>query len=496
MHTDTFNNYLIGKKILSGLQAKQELLEAEHNNISFIAHLIKKKILSYKTIAENTAKYFGLPLINLQNYNITDMLTTILDKNIIAEYKILPLKKENNYLHLAVSDPTQTQIFNEIKFKTNLNIKLKIAEYDQLTKLISAVIHEQRFEHFNSEDAHIISFVDQIFSEAFGKKASDIHFEPYENSYRIRFRIDGVLSQVTHPDKKIANRLAVRLKVMSGLNISEKRLPQDGRFRVTIHKQAYDCRISVCPTSFGEKIVVRLLNPSAKLLNINELGLEGQQQKIFLNAINSPQGMILVTGPTGSGKTISLYAALNELNSIDKNISSVEDPIEINLPGVNQVNINPKIGLNFTIVLRAFLRQDPDIIMVGEIRDPETAETAIKAAQTGHLVLSTLHTNSTAESITRLINMGISTFNIDNSINLIIAQRLVRKLCHDEYYGRTGIFEVMPISETINRLILQHASAAEIHNQACAEGMLTLHEAALNKVQRGITSIEEIKRVL
>jgi len=530
MQINGFANYLIKNGLLCESEARQLQNAAQQNNLSLISYLIKNKSLDYELIAKHTAKYFGLPLANLHDDDIKNLPLSLIDKKLIEKYQILPITQQNNQLYIAVTDPTQTQVINEIKFHTNLNIKLKIAEYDKLINIINNILYTKRYDDFNSEDAHIIKLVDQILNEAIDKGASDIHFEPYQNDYRIRFRIDGILHEITKPDSSLAGRLNARLKIISGLDISERRLPQDGRFNFSTR----DCRINTCPTLCGEKIVVRILNPDNLLLQIDELGLEKQQQKLFSNTIKRPQGMILVTGPTGSGKTVSLYAALNQLNSIDKNISTVEDPIEIGLHGINQVNINPKIGLNFSTILRAFLRQDPDIIMVGEIRDLETAEIAVKAAQTGHLVLSTLHTNSAAESITRLLNIGIAAFNINNSLTLIIAQRLVRKLClhckkqqkipyqtlleqgftkneinnltiysahgckhcNKGYRGRIGIFEFMLISEQIGQAIIQHKNATQIHNQACREGMITLHESALNKVRHGITSLEEINRVI
>ncbi|KPJ67587.1 MAG: hypothetical protein AMJ43_04375 [Coxiella sp. DG_40] len=523
-------NYLIKNGILNESEARQLQIEARQNNLSLISYLIKNKLLDYKIIAKYTAKYFGLPLADLHDDDIKNLPLSLIDKKLIEKYQILPISQQDNQLYIAVTDPTQTQAINEIKFYTNFNIKLKIAEYDKLINVINNILYAKRYDDFNSGDARIIKLVDKILNEAIDKGASDIHFEPYQNNYRIRFRIDGMLHEITKPDLSLAGRLSARLKIMSGLNISERRLPQDGRFNFGER----DCRINICPTSCGEKIVVRILNPDNLLLQIDDLGLEKQQQGLFLNAIKRPQGMILVTGPTGSGKTVSLYAALNYLNSIDKNISTIEDPIEIGLHGINQVNINPKIGLSFAAVLRAFLRQDPDIIMVGEIRDLETAEIAIKAAQTGHLVLSTLHTNSAAESIIRLLNIGIAGFNINSSLTLVIAQRLIRKLCphckqqqkisyqilleqgftkreidnltiysthgckhcNKGYRGRTGIFEFLPITEKTGQAIIQHKNAIEIHNQACQQGMMTLCESALNKVRQGITSLEEINRVI
>ncbi|MFI4938612.1 MAG: GspE/PulE family protein [Candidatus Berkiellales bacterium] len=383
-------------------------------------------------------------------------------------------------------------------------------------------------------DVSTIRLANDIISAAIARQASDIHFEPYEKKIRIRFRIDGILSEFASLNPEFGPRLAARLKVLSRLDISERRLPQDGRFKLKLPTQdLIDLRISSCPTLFGEKIVLRILDPANTQVSIEALGFEAEQQAIFVKAIRSSQGMILATGPTGSGKTLSLYTAINLLNDLAVNISTIEDPIEINLPGINQVHVNPKVGLTFSNALRAFLRQDPDIIMVGEIRDPETAEIAVKAAQTGHLVLSTLHTNSAAETITRLINMGIPAYHLATAIKLVFAQRLVRLLCthckqmvhyppetllakgfdpneilglqlfrsgecdqcHQGYKGRIGIFEVMPISETISRMILSGSSAIDIAKQAKKEGMITLQQAGLNKVKTGVTSFEEVERI-
>ncbi len=482
MLTNGFAKYLVSNNILGEFIVHEAEEKAKQLSLSLVGYLINNKLLGYKKIAEHTAKYFGLPQISLENYNINDT-KDLIDKALIEKYNILPIMQKDNLLHIAITDPTQTQMLNEIKFYTNCSIRLLIAEYDKLNNIINNILYTHRYDDFHSEDAHIIKLVDQILHEAIEKNASDIHFEHYENNYRVRFRIDGILYEITNPDLALASRITARLKIMSRLNIAERRLPQDGRFTIA----SRDCRINICPTLFGEKIVVRILHPNSTILKINELGMLEHQQKLFADAIKRPQGMILVTGPTGSGKTVSLYAALNELNTINKNISTIEDPIEINLPGINQVNIDPRIGLTFAAALRAFLRQDPDIIMVGEIRDLETAEIAIKAAQTGHLVLSTLHTNSASETITRLLNMGIAEYNLNSSLSLIIAQRLARKLCphcktgcehcHNGYLGRIGIFEVMQPQEP-------------------KTDTLTLHDAAQQKVREGLTSLEEINRIL
>ena len=392
-------------------------------------------------------------------------------------------------------------------------------------------VHKKKYDSVTNEDTSIIKFIDQILSDAIDKQASDIHFEPYDEFCRIRFRIDGLLYEFTKTDPKLAKRFSARLKIMANLDIAEKRLPQDGRFtlKLTVH-QNHDCRLSTCPTMFGEKLVVRILNSINITPSIEFLGFDKREQQLFHEHITLPQGMILVTGPTGSGKTITLYTAINILNQITKNISTAEDPVEINLSGINQVEINHKIGLNFATVLRTFLRQDPDIIMIGEIRDLETAEIAIKAAHTGHLVLATLHTNSASASLTRLLNMGIPTFNLATALNLIIAQRLIRKLCShcklpqtlpattlDEnnleenivtyaavgckycnlgYHGRVAVFEMLPITTNISNMIMNHCDINEIEKKMRELKYPTLHEVALNKVRMGITSLEEINRVV
>lgn len=515
-----FAEYLVTNNFLSAQTIQTALEKAKTQQLSFIKYLVNNKLLSYKIIAETTAQYFGLALTDLQN--IPKTFTDLLDKNFIEQHQVIPINKQNNQLYVALIDPTNSQILNEIKFRTNLHVKPVIAEYEKLNKTIAAL-----FLQSYSEDAEIIGLVDQILNDAIKDKASDIHFETFADNYRVRFRIDSILHETIKLDINIANRINARLKIMAKLDISERRLPQDGRFSFHTDQHHYDCRISSCPTIHGEKIVIRLLYINHSLLSLEELGLNVQQINAFRQTLKRPQGMILVTGPTGSGKTVSLYAALNEINTPEKNISTAEDPIEIYLPGINQVNINTKIGLDFATILRTFLRQDPDIIMLGEIRDIETADMAIKAAQTGHLVLSTLHTNSAAESITRLLNMGIKAFNIDNALSLVIAQRLVRKLCphckqkqimktpllknfnelnayeakgceycHQGYQGRIGVFEFLLISPTICHLIIQQKSSIDIQQQALKEGMITLQQNALTKVAEGITSLAEINRVI
>lgn len=538
-----FAKYIVEQKLLSTNEIQQIIKEADQQNITLIAHIINSKALQENILAHAVAKYFSLPYLDLDKHQPSDLPLDTLKPQLMLKYNILPLAQHDQQLQVAMADPTNTQTINIIKFHTSLNVIPHIVEHNKLKKLIEKFAQKQQYQQLENistasdsqKDALITQFTDQIINDAFNQKASDIHFEPYEKYYRIRFRIDGILYEITKTDLSLAQRCNSRLKVMAKLDIAEKRLPQDGRFSLTANNgQTRDCRISTCPTMFGEKLVVRILTPSNVTLHIEQLGLETAQQKIFCEQIQKPQGMILITGPTGSGKTITLYTALTMLNSTQKNISTAEDPVEINLQGINQVEINGKIGLNFATSLRAFLRQDPDIIMIGEIRDLETAQIAIRAAQTGHLVLSTLHTNKAAESLIRLLNMGIQPFNLTTSITLIVAQRLVRKLCNhckqihnlphtvlqnegitcdknrptviykahgcehckNGYQGRIGIFELLPISQNISQMLLNHCSSIDIEQQAQRDNILLLRAAALNKVLQGITSLEEINRVI
>lgn len=510
-----FLKHLVTTNVLDLKTAQNISKDALFCHTPIITYIIKNNLLDATILAESTAQYFALPFIALEEYEISALPTNILNAHLIAQYQVLPLKLQDNQLLLAIADPTNAAAINAVKFHTALETKLAIVEYDKLMQLITTLLGKQQYQnlaHTKQEDVQIIQLIEQILNDAIIKGASDVHFEPYEKLFRVRFRIDGVLYQIANIDLELAPRFSSRLKVISNLNIAERRLPQDGRFSLSIsNQQKRDCRISTCPTLFGEKIVIRILNPNNIALTIDQLGLTKIQKKIFLNHIHAPQGMILVTGPTGSGKTLTLYTALSILNTPERNISTAEDPIEINLPGINQVEINQKIGLNFSTGLRAFLRQDPDIIMVGEIRDLETAQIAIRAAQTGHLVLATLHTNSAAEAITRLVSMGVAPFNLANSMTLIIAQRLLRKLCtqcktfhpaagckhcQHGYSGRVGVFECMPISKILSTMITQSAPSNEIEHQAHREGMLGLREAALTLEKQGMTSLQEINRVI
>ncbi|MDI9818230.1 MULTISPECIES: type IV-A pilus assembly ATPase PilB [unclassified Legionella] len=535
----------------NNLVKKAEILEyqekAELTNQTLLEYLVTIHQFPPGILATLISQHFGIPFLDLEciNFNLAPKL---INENLIRRYHLAPLFIRGGQLYVAMDDPGCTTALKEIQFHTGLHTTAIVVETHKLRCFIEQIINQrvaQRVTNYtekkenpvinktvpaylSNEDASIVKLVNEILFDAIKRKVSDIHFEPYEKSYRIRYRQDGILLEAAAPALDLASRITARIKIMSNLDISERRLPQDGRFQLKLSdKDSIDCRVNSCPTISGEKIVIRLLNSDSPNLGIEELGFNSQQEKLFLTALEKPQGMILITGPTGSGKTISLYAALSKLNTQERNISSVEDPVEIKMPGINQVNINPKTGLTFAKTLRSFLRQDPDVLMIGEIRDLETAEIAIKAAQTGHLVLSTLHTNSATETLTRLMNMGIAPYNIASSISLLISQRLVRRLCdhckrlqegnlnHNPvepqsikcyqacgcsqctygYNGRIGLFEVMPMSKTIANLILSGGNSLDIFNQAQIEGMQTLYRSGLEKVNQGITTLEEINRV-
>jgi type IV pilus assembly protein PilB len=540
-------SHLVYVGLLDSNAAMHALLQANQQQIEFITYLVQEKILSAKSILEVCAKNFNLPVANLKSYQPKELDKTLLNPEIIRRYRVLPLKKHNNQLHIALSDPTNRNTLSTITFYTNLQIVPFLAAEDELTDFIKeylkeplaskhlelSLLKELSLEEHSLNiqenaihyDEPLIRFVDHIIQHALQQCASDIHIEPYGITCRVRYRQDGILQQIAEIPIQLAARLVTRLKVMAKLDIAERRLPQDGRFQ----SHHTDIRINTCPTLFGEKVVLRLLNSSNMSLAISDLGMTPKQEKIFLKHISQPQGLILVTGPTGSGKTVTLYSALHYLNLPEKNISTVEDPVEIQLKGINQVNINPKTNLTFASALKTFLRQDPDIIMVGEIRDTETANIAIQAAQTGHLVLSTLHTNSALESITRIQSMNIAAYNIANAITLIIAQRLIRKLCDyckqeeyipknilipnsDEilikiyravgcqhclsgYHGRIGIYEFLPINTALGQQILQQTSSLSLLQQAQREGFQTLRSIGIENVLQGITSLSEINRV-
>ena len=530
---------------------------------SFIAELIGANVITSTDLAHTLSSIFGAPLLDVQALDRERLPHDLLDLKLCQAYRVVVLSKRNNRLIVATADPTNQEAAEKIKFTTQMGVDWIIAEYDKLIQLVDAAAKssnealdsivssgdfefgdisvEEATEDNNEaapnevEDAPVVRFLHKMLLDAFNMRASDLHFEPYEHSYRVRFRIDGELREIASPPIAIKEKLASRIKVISRLDISEKRVPQDGRMKLKVGPdRVIDFRVSTLPTLFGEKIVIRILDPSSAKLGIDALGYEPEEKERLLQAINRPYGMILVTGPTGSGKTVSLYTCLNLLNKPGVNIATAEDPSEINLPGVNQVNVNEKAGLTFAVALKSFLRQDPDIIMVGEIRDLETADISIKAAQTGHLVLSTLHTNDEPTTLTRMRNMGIAPFNIASSVILITAQRLARRLCpqckepadiphetlveagyRDEeidgswvtyrpvgcsacnngYKGRVGIYQVMPISEEIQRIILRDGSALDIAEQARREGVRSLREAGLHKARIGLTSLEEVLAV-
>jgi len=533
---------------------------AKKAKISLINYLVSNKVVSSKAIAERASVEFGLPQFDLSAIDVKSLPIALVTEKLIRKHHALPLLKRGNRLFLAISDASNFQAQDEIKFHTRLNIDTILVEEDKLGKAIETALEAAETmmtdlldsdldnleitggdqDNLKDEsgpevdDGPIVRFVNKILLDAIKKGVSDIHLEPYEKSFRIRYRGDGMLYEVASPPSNISNRIISRLKVMARMDIAERRIPQDGRIKMALSKtRAIDFRVNTCPTLFGEKVVLRILDPTSAQLGIEKLGFEPIQQQRFLEAIHRPYGMVLVTGPTGSGKTVTLYTGLNILNSVERNISTAEDPVEITVPGINQVNVNPKAGLTFATALRAFLRQDPDIIMVGEIRDLETAEIAVKAAQTGHLVLSTLHTNDAPQTLNRLVQMGIPPFNIVSAVNLIMAQRLARRLCEnckarvnlpevallsagfleDEvkdlklygpvgcelctvgYKGRVGIYQVMPISEGMRKLILEGGNTLELAIQAKAEGFNDLRRSGLEKVKQGVTSLEEVDRV-
>lgn len=561
-HPSKENNLhgLAGRLVSNGLlnlKTAQSLYQtSQQDNTPFISQLMLKNILASKEIAKAASQDFGLPLFDLSAIEKEFIPIQIINVELMQRNRAFPLFIRGKSLFVAISDPTNANALDEFKFHSGFNTHAIIVEDHKLVQFIARLCHRDdlgdfseealaglRVSHYEEEndgtvqdpnDDLVIKYVNKIILEAINRKASDIHFEPYVNSFRIRFRIDGILYEIAHPPCNVANRIAARLKVMSRLDISERRVPQDGHFKMARSKQrSIEFRVNTCPTIAGEKIVLRLIDPASTTINVEQLGYESKQKDAFLEAIHRPQGMVVVTGPTGSGKTVSLYTALNILNTSERNISTVEDPVELHVKGINQVSVNIKAGLTFASAMRAFLRQDPDVIMVGEIRDLETAEIAIKAAQTGHLVLSTLHTNSAAETLMRLANMGVPSYNIATSINLIVAQRLARRLCKhckiaidyppetlleigfteeqikgtvlyeavgcahctNGFSGRLGIYEVMQVSEAIGRLIMSGGNAIEILDLAKKEGFTTLRESGLQKILAGHTNLTEINRV-
>jgi type IV pilus assembly protein PilB len=535
---------------------------SRRDKLPLVAYLVANEMADSRAIAVAASHEFGVPLLDLDAIEVDLDLVRSVDQKLLQKHRVLPLIKRGQRLFLGISDPTNLPAIDEIRFQTSLRIDPIVVEQakleERITKAMEAVdtsmsalddgdfdlenldvstgdVEHDDVTRDDIEDAPVVRFVNKVLLDAIKRGASDVHFEPYEKIFRVRTRLDGVLSEVAQPPVALANKVCARLKVMSRLDIAERRVPQDGRIKMRLSKnRAIDFRVSTCPTLFGEKIVLRILDPSSAKLGIDALGYGEVQRKMYLKHLAKPYGMILVTGPTGSGKTVSLYTGLNILNTEDRNISTAEDPAEINLPGINQVNVNPKVGLTFASALKAFLRQDPDVIMVGEIRDLETAEIAIKAAQTGHLVLSTVHTNDAPRTLTRLIDMGVKPYAIASSVSLIIAQRLARrlcdnckestdiphealekegftkkeieegltiyssvgcKLCNAGYKGRVGIFQVMEVTEPMGRIIMEGGNAMQIADQALKEGVVDLRRAGLNKVKDGVTSLIEVNRV-
>ena len=539
--------------------AETLLTQAAATKTSFIEQLVSARRASSSDIARFAAETFGYPLLDLNAFDDAHIQKNAIDRKLIASHRVVPLHKRGNRLSVAIADPTNLRALDEIRFQTGMAVDPVIVDESQLAPLVARLSEsdEETLKNLSSEDlnleftdderqenadeasaalevddAPVVRFIQKMLLDAINDGASDIHFEPYEKSYRIRFRTDGILREIASPPLVIKEKIASRIKVISRLNIAEKRVPQDGRMRLVLSKsRAIDFRVSTLPTMYGEKIVLRILDPSSATMGIDALGYDPEQKALLLDAISRPYGMVLVTGPTGSGKTVSLYTCLSILNKPGVNISTAEDPAEIPLPGINQVNIEDRQGLTFPVALKAFLRQDPDIIMVGEIRDLETAEISVKAAQTGHMVLSTLHTNDAPSTLTRLMNMGIPTFNIASSILLITAQRLVRRLCTCKkpldiptetllnagftdsdldgswvlygpgecerckstgYKGRVGLYQVMPVTETIQRLIMANGTERDIAVQAQKEGVNDLRRSGLLKVKQGLTSLDEV----
>ena len=555
--------------VADGLIEEATILEAadaaKREGASLVSYLVGKQQLAARDVAIAAAEEFGVPLMDLDALEIDLGIVKLVNERLLNKHQVLPLAKRGKRVYIAVTDPTNLHALDEIKFQTGLSVDAVVVDQDKLVDRLakaleavdtsmSALAGEDDFDLDNLEvgagdedsaadqvtrddvdDAPVVRFVNKVLLDGIKRGASDIHFEPYEKAFRVRMRFDGVLKEIALPPVALSPKVVARLKVMSRLDIAERRVPQDGRIKMRLSKnRAIDFRVSTCPTLFGEKVVLRILDPSSAKLGIEALGYEDQQRHLYTHALSQPYGMILVTGPTGSGKTVSLYTGLNILNTEDRNISTAEDPAEINLEGINQVNVNPKVGLTFASALKAFLRQDPDVIMVGEIRDLETAEIAIKAAQTGHLVLSTVHTNDAPKTLTRLVDMGVKPYAIASTLSLVIAQRLARRLCsnckevvdipreallkegfseqqidagltiygpvgcsqcNSGYKGRVGVYQVMPVSEDIGRIIMEGGNAMQIAEQATVEGVWDLRRAGLQKVLDGVTGLEEINRV-
>ncbi|WP_201576319.1 type IV-A pilus assembly ATPase PilB [Psychrobacter sp. H8-1] len=556
----SLSQQLIHAGVVSEAHMKTAQAEALQQKISLVSYLVDNKMANAYQVAKLLSQAFGDPLFDINVLDNDNIPKDLVDQKVVRKFNALPIFKRGQRLFVALSDPTRVDAIDAIAFNSQLSVETVVVEEDKLKKRIDSVYADsmQNFDSFSDGDfnvdledteednetklndgvdeAPVVKFVNKMLVEAIRMGASDLHFEPYEKSYRVRFRVDGVMEKMANPPIQLASKIAARLKVMSQMDISERRIPQDGRIKLKLSKnKAIDFRVNSLPTLFGEKIVLRILDPSSAMLGIDALGYEPDQKEMFMEALNKPQGMLLITGPTGSGKTVSLYTGINILNTGLTNISTAEDPVEINLEGVNQVNVNPKVGLTFANALKSFLRQDPDIVMVGEIRDLETAEIAIKAAQTGHMVLSTLHTNSAPETLTRLRNMGVASFNIATSVNLVIAQRLARRLCkncktpidiprqsllelgftdadlddpdnviyepvgcsecREGYKGRVGIYEVMKVSPDISRIIMEDGNAIDIKDAALKNGFRDLRRSGILKVLQGVTSIQEMMRV-
>jgi len=569
MAVTTSNVHLSGlarKLVLDGLieqeAAQQAHQDALKEKMPLVSYLVTNDIVPGEKIAHVASQEFGIPLIDIENVEIDPDITKLVKENLVQKHHALPLFKRGKRLYIGVSDPTNLLALDEIKFAVSMNTEAILVEEKKLAKAIESALEDAEgglgdmddddFDNLDDlevaedstdeeddvdiDDAPVVRFVNKVLLDAIKKGGSDLHFEPYEKFYRVRFRIDGVLEEVAKPPLALTMKIAARIKVMSRLDVSERRVPQDGRIKLKLSKtKAIDFRVSTCPTLFGEKIVMRILDSDAAALQIDQLGYEDHQKEIFLSNLHKPYGMFLVTGPTGSGKTVSLYTGINILNQVDINISTAEDPVEINLPGVNQVQVDERTGMTFEKALKAFLRQDPDIILVGEIRDLGTAGIAVKAAQTGHMVMSTLHTNDAPQTLTRLQDMGIQAFAVATSINLITAQRLLRRLhpdykkkaelpkevlldegfteeeiaagitlyepgdggsdCPSGYKGRAGIYQVMPISDALKRLIIEGSNAVQLADQALSEGIWDIRKSGLAKALQGATSLTEVNRV-
>lgn len=553
---------LVADGLLDEATAADAQRDAVKEKMLLVSYLVRNKKLDARAVANAAAEEFGVPIVDLDAMDMTQAPLKDVDPSLIEKHHALPLYRRGRKLFVGVSDPTNLQALDEIKFKTGLIVDAVVVEENKLARAIEKAVQAMdtsmkdladedlgdldisagdeespggEVSSADIDDAPVVKFVNKVLLDAINKGASDIHFEPYETYYRVRFRQDGMLRAVVQPPLALGPKIAARLKVMARLDISERRVPQDGRVKLKLSKtRAIDFRMNTCPTLWGEKIVMRILDPSSAKLGIDALGYEDFQKQLYLDALAKPYGMILVTGPTGSGKTVSLYTGVNILNTLDRNICTAEDPAEIQLPGVNQVNVNPKVGLTFGSALKAFLRQDPDVILVGEIRDLETAEIAIKAAQTGHMVLSTLHTNDAPKTLTRLADIGVAPYSIATAVNLIIAQRLARRLCpqckkvadiprealrkegftdeeiesgltiyepvgcdqcNEGYKGRTGVYQVMPVSEAMGRIIMEGGNAIQIADQAAKEGVWDLRKSGLHKVKNGHFSLAELNRI-